>query len=76
MPNRTMSCLNCGVQGEIEVPGLNTGKRSLKIFRHLGHNPFSNHRHYQCPACQIVLLVDPASVAVHGRISSIARLGM
>jgi len=29
------------------------------IFKHLGHNPFSGDLHYQCPRCEIVLLVDP-----------------
>jgi len=55
-------CQNCGIEGEIEVQGLNSDKPSALIFRHLGHNPFSGHLHYQCPACDIVLLVDPMTV--------------
>lgn len=62
MLNRTIICINCGTTGEIEVNGLNADDRSSRIFRHLGHNPFSGHLHYQCPSCEIVLLVDPMSI--------------
>jgi len=62
MMTRTMICLRCGIEGEIEVQGMNSGKTSSLIFKHLGHNPFSGHLHYQCPACEIVLLVDPMTV--------------
>ncbi|HLA28654.1 MAG TPA: hypothetical protein VJZ49_12250 [Syntrophales bacterium] len=62
MMTRTMICLRCGIEGEIEVQGMNSGKTSSLIFKHLGHNPFSGHLHYQCPACEVVLLVDPMTV--------------
>lgn len=62
MPTRTIACMNCGMEGEIEMQGLNSTVSPAKIFRHLGHNPFSGHMHYQCPACEIVLLVDPMVV--------------
>ncbi len=55
-------CLKCGIEGEIEVQGLNSDKPSALIFRHMGHNPFSGHLHYQCPVCEIVILVDPMTV--------------
>ena len=56
---RTITCWNCGIEGEIEAQGMAGNARSTRLFRHLGHNPFSGHMHYQCPACEIVLLVDP-----------------
>ncbi|MBI4632578.1 MAG: hypothetical protein HY742_01615 [Deltaproteobacteria bacterium] len=62
MPTRAIACTNCGIKGEIEVRGLSSGVSPAKMFRHLGHNPFSGHMHYQCPACEIVLLVDPMAI--------------
>ncbi len=59
---KTLICINCGHEGEIEVPGSSSDVPPSKIFRHLGHNPFSGHMHYQCPACDIVLLIDPLSI--------------
>jgi DNA-directed RNA polymerase subunit RPC12/RpoP len=62
MPTKDITCTYCGQSGEIEVSGLNRGTPLSKIFRHLGHNPFSGDMHYQCPACGIVLLVSPLDV--------------
>jgi DNA-directed RNA polymerase subunit RPC12/RpoP len=62
MPTRNISCTYCGVKGEIEVFDLNEGIPLSKIFKYLGNNPFSGHMHYQCPACGIVLLVNPLDV--------------
>ncbi len=59
---RTMICQRCGIEGEIEVPGINSVNQSIRLFRHVGHNPFSGHLHYQCPACEIVHLVDPMTI--------------
>lgn len=71
MTTRDITCLHCGNTGEIEVYGQLPSDGPTKLFRHLGHNPFSGHLHYQCPACKIVLLVDPMSVLGAGAISTI-----
>lgn len=55
----SFSCVNCGTTGELEIAGSNTYREVDKIFRCTGHNPFSGHLHYQCPVCNMVLLVDP-----------------
>ncbi len=55
-----MRCQRCGAEGEIEVQGLNSDK--TLIFRHVGHNPYSGHLHYQCYACEIIILVDPLAM--------------
>lgn len=68
MMTKTIVCQHCGIKGEIELPGMNGDTPSSPIFRHLGHNPFSGHLHYQCPVCEIVLLVDPLTV-IEGLIS-------
>jgi hypothetical protein len=59
---RTMICQRCGIEGEIEMQGINSDNPAVRLFRHLGHNPFSGRMHYQCPACKIVLFVDPMTV--------------
>lgn len=56
---KAITCLYCGVEGVIGPRDLHDDK-SLNIFKHLGHNHVSGHLHYQCPVCEIVLLVDPA----------------
>ncbi len=66
MPTQAIVCLNCGKAGEIEVKGLNDGGSPSGIFRHQGHNPFSGHMHFQCPACGITLLIDPTDVLSDG----------
>ena len=56
-----ITCINCGVEGVLKVFGLeNDG--TLHVFRRLGRNHISGQLHYQCPACKIVLLVDPALI--------------
>jgi hypothetical protein len=62
MPTRTIVCINCGIDGEIEVAGLNGDVSPAKLFKHLWHNPFPGHMHFQYPAYKIVLLVDPLAV--------------
>lgn len=66
MPTKTIRCINCGVDGEIEVFGLKSDIPSSRVFKHLGHNPFSGDMHYQCPSCEIVLLVNPIAVLGEG----------
>ncbi len=43
----------------MDIHNTGEGVAGGRLFRHLGHNPFSGDLHYQCPACGIVLLVDP-----------------
>lgn len=62
MTTKRMTCLHCGFEGEMEVQGLDSDVSALMVFRYLGDNPVSGHMHYQCPACDIVHLVDPTSV--------------
>src|SRR3990172_10431227 len=73
MLTRAIACLNCGHEGEIEVDGLANDVEPSRIFRHCGHNPFSGHMHYQCPACEIILLVDPMSVLGRDTIAVASR---
>ena len=70
---RTMLCQKCGIEGEVEVQGFSSRKSAVPLFRHLGHNPFSGHRHYECPACDIV---DPmtklgALISGHSEVDTI-----
>ena len=62
MISAEIQCTYCGLKGQIGgfIPGALTGH--TKIFKHLGHNPFSGHLHYQCPSCSVVLLVPPMDV--------------
>ncbi len=57
-----ITCMNCGIDGELETYSLLDNAPQGRIFRHLGHNPFSGQMHYQCPACKVVLLVDPMTI--------------
>lgn len=59
--SRAITCINCGIDGELKARG-KKDDLSPKEFNYLGKNPLSGHRHYQCPSCQIVLLVDPAKI--------------
>jgi hypothetical protein len=59
---RTLICHRCGIEGDIAVLGINSDNPSICIFRHVGHNPFSGHLHYQCPVCGIILSVDSMTV--------------
>lgn len=58
---KEITCLYCGVEGVIRTPGLHDDTSS-NIFKYLGRNHVSGHRHYQCPICKTVLLVDPALI--------------
>jgi hypothetical protein len=67
MPTRDITCMNCGHVGMLDVHYANEIVPKDRLFKHLGHNPYSGDLHYQCPACEIVLLVDP--IAALGKIS-------
>ncbi len=56
-----ITCIYCGVEGVLNVRGLEN-ENSLKVFKRVGRNHVSGHLHYQCPVCKIVLLVDPVLV--------------
>ncbi len=71
MPTRIITCANCSLNGEIEIYDLKSNVPESKTFKHLGHNPFSGHLHYQCPACEVVLLVDPMDVLGEGTVSGL-----
>lgn len=62
MKAMTIVCQRCGIEGEIEFQNINRNKQLSRIFKHVGHNPYSGDLHYQCPTCEIVLLVDPMTV--------------
>jgi hypothetical protein len=51
----------------LDVHSVNEVVPKNHLFKHLGHNPYSGALHYRCPACNIVLFVDP--MAVLGEIS-------
>jgi len=62
MFTREIVCMYCGKAGKVEVPGREEDLDSSLLFRFLGHNPFSGHMHFRCPACSIVLLVEPMAM--------------
>ena len=62
MPTRDIVCLNCGFAGVLDIHHKKDATMKDGLFKHLGHNPYSGDLHYQCPACDIVLLVDPMAV--------------
>lgn len=55
---KVITCVYCGIEGILNVHGLDNNK-SLKIFKRVSRNHVSGQLHYQCPACKIVLLIDP-----------------
>ncbi len=55
-------CIQCDFEGVLEVLGAQYELPASRLFRYLGHDPSSGHVHYQCPACNIVLLVDPLDI--------------
>ena len=59
MPTREIVCLNCGFAGKLDIHHKKDATLKDGLFKHLGHNPYSGDLHYRCPACEIVLLVDP-----------------
>lgn len=72
MATRMIHCTSCGLDGEIEIPRLEPGVPQSRVFTHHGHNPLSGHMCYQCPACQIILYVDPMDVLGWTKIEGIA----
>jgi len=62
MPTRDIACLNCGFAGMLDIHCERDDVPKDRLFQHLGHNPYSGDLHYRCPACEIVLLVDPMAV--------------
>ena len=62
-----ITCINCGIEGVLKASGLQN-EDSLKIFRRVGRNHVSGHFHYQCPACKMVLLVDPSLIRENAHI--------
>ena len=56
---RDITCLHCGKSGLMDIHNEGEDVADNRLFRHLGHDPFTGDLHYQCPACGIVLLVDP-----------------
>lgn len=56
---RDITCLKCGHNGLMDIHAEKEDVGDSLLFLSLGHNPFSGDLHYQCPACDIVLLVDP-----------------
>jgi len=53
----------------MEIPGLQDTVPESKLFKHLGHNPWSGDLHYQCPGCRIVLLVKPMEILDENKLS-------
>ena len=62
MISSDIQCAYCGLKGKIEGYAPESDDREVSIFKHLGHNPFSGHLHYQCPSCSIVQLVLPMDI--------------
>ncbi|MEW6332925.1 MAG: hypothetical protein AB1558_01500 [Thermodesulfobacteriota bacterium] len=62
MPAREWVCLYCGHRAAPEIRGAKDSMAPYGSFKQVGHNPYSGDLHYQCPACEIVLLVDPIAV--------------
>jgi hypothetical protein len=58
-------CMNCDFEGTIEIQGATYDTPASRIFKRRGHNPFSDHMRYQCPACESILLADPMDI-LHG----------
>jgi hypothetical protein len=61
MMSSDIQCVYCGLIGKIEGSTSSDGLE-VNVFKHLGHNPFSGHLHYQCPSCSIVQLVLPMDI--------------
>ncbi len=62
MMSSDIQCAYCGLKGKIEGSASEQDDLKVNIFKHLGHNPFSGHLHYQCPSCSIVQLVLPMDI--------------
>lgn len=55
-------CIHCDFRGIMDIPGAQLHVPVSMLFRRLGRNPYSGHLHYQCPACEIVHLINPEMV--------------
>jgi hypothetical protein len=55
-------CIHCEFEGVLEILGSPYELPGSRIFRYQGHNPSTGYIHYQCPACDIILLVNPADI--------------
>jgi hypothetical protein len=62
MASSDIQCAYCGLKGKIEGYGFESDDHAVNVFKHLGHNPWSGHLHYQCPSCSIVQLVHPTDI--------------
>jgi hypothetical protein len=62
MLSSDIQCAYCGLKGKIEGSLSESDGLEVNVFKHLGHNPFSGHLHYQCPSCSIVQLVLPMDI--------------
>lgn len=62
MSTRNIVCLNCGFAGMLDIHYAKDDVPKECLFQWLGHNPYSGDLHYRCPACEIVLLIDPMTV--------------
>jgi len=63
MTSKEIQCTYCGLNGEMETRNCKSHIHDRKnVFKHIGHNPYSGHLHYQCPSCKIVLLVPPMDI--------------
>jgi hypothetical protein len=67
MMSSDIQCAYCGLKGKIEGYASESDDREVSVFKHLGHNPFSGHLHYQCPSCLIIQLVLPMDI-LEGRV--------
>lgn len=56
---RDITCLHCDHKGLMDIHDEREDVADDRLFVNLGHNPFSGDLHFRCPACGIVLLVDP-----------------
>lgn len=62
MPTRDIVCISCGFTGVLDIHNEKDLTPNDRLFRHLGHDPYSGNLHYRCPACNTILLVDPVAV--------------
>jgi hypothetical protein len=76
---RDITCMHCGQRGLMDIRDENAEVDDDRLFLYMGHNPFSGDLHYQCPACGIILLVDPmlalGNTAIRGIPDLAARSG-
>ena len=71
MPTNKVKCVNCGLRGEIEVPGLKSKMPASLLFRHLGHTPFWGYMRYLCPDCAIINTISPYDLLGEGVVTGL-----